>query len=83
MFVRRNFQLYELVYIQHSEKRIPNQVMKAYERRIIATMERDFWPEMWGDMKQFYTDDFVQYVSCLNSNKSEAAKLKPCYKCGW
>ena len=69
MFVRRNFQLYELVFIQHQDCRISDQIMKAYERRIIASMARPFWPKMWEGMKQFYTDDFVEYIALLESKK--------------
>ena len=70
MFVRRNFQLYELVFIQYQDCRIPDQIMQAYERRIIASIERPFWPEMWVDMKPFYTEDFVEFVGQLASQNN-------------
>ncbi len=62
MFVRRNFQLYELVYLQFREGRISQPVMDAYRRRIESTMLRSFWADIWPEIRTFYTDDFVKYV---------------------
>lgn len=70
MFVRRNFQLYELVYLKHKECRISQQVMEAYERRMIATMQRDYFAQCWQQVSQFYTDDFVNYVNQLHSHQN-------------
>lgn len=67
MFIRRNFQLYELVFLQYQEGRISEQVMQAYERRVKASVERDFFCELWPTMKMFYTDDFVKFVDKLNN----------------
>ena len=72
MFIRRNFQLYELVFIQHQGCRISDQVMQAYERRILASMDRPFWRDMWQDMKQFYTDDFVDYINTLEAIRKKS-----------
>ena len=65
MFVRRNFQLYELVYLKHKECRISQQVMDAYKRRMLATMERQYFARCWPMVKQFYTEDFADYVDSL------------------
>lgn len=65
MFIRRNFQLYELVYLKHRDNRISQQVMDAYERRMIVSMEREYFQPIWDKVSQFYTDDFVKYVEQL------------------
>ena len=65
MFVRRNSQLYELLFIQYQECRIPDQIMQAYERRIVASIQPPFSPEMWANIRPFYTDDFVEFVGQL------------------
>ncbi|XOV81016.1 MAG: hypothetical protein ACFHVJ_08700 [Aestuariibacter sp.] len=67
MFVRRNFQLYELVFLKHRDNRISQQVMDAYERRIIVSMDRDYFPTIWQKISQFYTRDFVDYVDSLKT----------------
>lgn len=70
MFVRRNFQLYELVYLKHKQCRISQQVMDAYERRMLATISRPYFANCWEQVSQFYTDDFTQYVARLQARNT-------------
>lgn len=76
MFVRRNFQLYELVFLKHKECRISQQVMDAYKRRMIATMTRPYFATCWPMVKQFYTDDFAHYVDSLEALSDQKASVK-------
>ena len=65
MFVRRNVQLFEQVFIQHSEGRITDEVMAAYNRRIRAHFENKHWDEIWTFIKPLMTESFQRHVEAL------------------
>ena len=60
--IRRNFQLFEQVYLQYLEGRITQEVMDAYERRLRNHFDRPDWKELWTSLRSTYTIRFAQYV---------------------
>ena len=60
--IRRNFQLFEQVYLQYLEGRITQEVMDAYKRRLKNHFARPDWEEFWTSLGPTYTKRFSQYV---------------------
>jgi hypothetical protein len=60
--IRRNFQLFEQVYLQYVEGRITQEVMDAYEQRLRNHFEHPDWEEFWGSFGSTYTRRFAQFV---------------------
>jgi hypothetical protein len=65
MFVRRNFQLFEQVYLQSRQGRVTDDIMQAYERRIAAHFASPRWSQNWAALKPLYTAAFSDYVDGL------------------
>ena len=68
MFFRRNLQLFEQVLVQHAEGRISEEVMAAYNRRMIAHFQFKHAEEIWGFLKPLMTDSFQRHVDMLRNN---------------
>ncbi len=65
LFMRRNFQLFEQVYLQFVAGRIDEEIMDAYESRISGHFEMPFSKECWSRMRNTFTRRFVSYVDEL------------------
>lgn len=65
LWFRRNFQFFEQVYLQFGQGRISDEVMQAYERRIVGHFSDERWPEVWASLKSLYTASFSDYIDEL------------------
>ena len=62
MFFRRNLQLFEQVYFQHSQGRLSDEVMHAYRERLLNHVRMPAWEEQWPVIRPFTTRSFQKYV---------------------
>jgi len=53
--------------LQHIENRISDEVMAAYNRRILANFEFKYAEEIWEFLKPQMTDSFQNHVDKLRS----------------
>jgi hypothetical protein len=65
LFIRRNLQFFEQVFIQNSQGRIGGEVMAAYNRRMAAHFSFRFWPEIWTELKPLMTESFQTHMESL------------------
>ena len=68
LFVRRNFQLFEQVYIQFCQDRISREIMDAYNARIGRHFGNDLWESQWEYIAPFLTASFRSYVEGLQND---------------
>ncbi|MDA1073970.1 MAG: hypothetical protein O3A63_04310 [Proteobacteria bacterium] len=68
MFHRRNFQLFEQVYLQYLQKRVSQEVMDAYRQRILSHVSNARWEEYWAAIKPLATRSFVIYVEQVSND---------------
>jgi len=67
MWLRRNMQLFELVYLQYREGRVTQEIMDAYERRIIDHMARPQWDAEWVKITHTFTKSYSDYITRLTT----------------
>lgn len=65
VFIRRNMQLFELVYLQYREGRVSEEVMSAYEARIRTHLDNPRWNKEWEKVAPLSTASFLNYVQSL------------------
>ena len=67
LFVRRNFQLFEQVYIQYCQDRISQEIMDAYEARIGRHFDNELWATHWAYIAPYLTKRFRAYIEGLQN----------------
>lgn len=67
LWIRRNMQLFELVYLQYQEGRVAQEIMDAYERRIIGHITRPQWDDEWVKIAPTFTKSFADYIDRLQT----------------
>ena len=66
LFVRRNLQMFEQVYLEYCEGRVDAEMMRAYNNRIKRHFSFAVWPIIWPTVAHFYTESFQQHVNELS-----------------
>ena len=67
-WLMRNFQFFELVYLQYKKGRIDDEVMESYRRRIASWIERSIVQQWWAQ-KPLFTESFVVYVDSIRNGR--------------
>lgn len=70
LFVRRNLQMFEQVYLEHRNGRVDVDVMNAYNNRIRRHFSFAAWPVIWPTVALLYTESFRQHVNELANDSS-------------
>ena len=65
LFIRRNLQLFEQVYLQYREGRVSEEIMCAYNQRIRTHFEYEDWEHHWRQLNPLMTESFRRYVEEL------------------
>jgi len=65
MFLRRNLQLFELVFMQYGQGRLSQEVMDAYNKRMRSHLDFAHWDELWPAIKPLMTVAFQQHIDGL------------------
>ncbi len=68
LFIRRNLQLFEQVYLQYREHRVSDEIMSAYDQRIRTHFEFDTWDSIWPQLRPLMTESFQNYVERLSND---------------
>lgn len=67
-WLMRNFQFFELVYLQYKKGRVDDEVMETYRRRIASWIERSIVQQWWAQ-KPLFTESFVVYVDSIRKGE--------------
>ena len=67
-WLMRNFQFFELVYLQYKKGRIDDEVVESYRRRIASWIERSIVQQWWAQ-KPLFTESFVVYVDSIRNGR--------------
>ena len=67
-WLMRNFQFFELVYLQYKKGRVDDEVMDSYRRRIASWIERSIVQQWWAQ-NPLFTESFVVYVDSIRNGR--------------
>jgi len=65
LFIRRNLQLFELVFQQHQQGRLSDEIMNAYNVRMKSHLEFRDWEDIWSLIKPLMTLSFQTHMEAL------------------